>query len=90
MGLFIPGEPENLLPMRGDKLAGEQQHSARRAIPYSCTGRAHNLMTIRWDRVPCPPALMVDRFALTTHRRLPGFALRLVRVVLLRSNRSIF
>jgi hypothetical protein len=22
-GIFIPGEPENLLPMRGDKLTGE-------------------------------------------------------------------
>src|SRR5688572_13902205 len=47
-------------------------------------------MTLRWDSGPRPPAFMVDRFALTTHRRFLGFALRLVRVVLPRSNRSIF
>jgi hypothetical protein len=39
-GLFIAGEPENLVPVRGDKLTGEQQHSAGRAVPYPFTGRA--------------------------------------------------
>ena len=77
-GLFIAGEPENLVPMRGDKLTGEQQHSARRAVSYPFTGRAHEVVTLRWDRGPCPPAFMVDRFALTAHRRLQEFALRLV------------
>jgi hypothetical protein len=89
-GLFIAGEPENLVPMQGDKLTGEQQHSARRAVPYPFTGRAPELMTLRWSRVPCPPAFVVDRFALTTDRRLLEFSLRLVRIVHSRSNRSIF
>jgi hypothetical protein len=89
-GLFIAGEPENLVPMRGDKLTGEQQYSARRAVPYPFTGRAHERVTLRWGRSPCPPAFVVDRFALTTHRRLQDFALRLVEVVLSGSNRSIF
>jgi hypothetical protein len=65
--LFIAGESENLIPMQGDKLTGKQQYPARRAVPYSLTGRAPELMTLRWSRVPCPPAFVVDRFALTTH-----------------------
>jgi hypothetical protein len=89
-GLFIAGEPENLVPMRGDKRTGEQQHSARRAVLYPFTGRAHELVTFRWGRVPCPPAFVVDRVALTTHGRLLEFALRFVEVVLPGSNRSIF
>jgi hypothetical protein len=89
-GLFIAGESENLIPMQGDKLTGKQQYPARRAVPYPFTGRAHEGMTRRWGRVPCPPAFMVDRFALTTHRRLLEFSLRLVRIVHSRSNRSIF
>ena len=68
--LFIAGEPENLVPMLGDKLTGQQQHSTRRAVSYPFTGRAHELVTLRRDRAPCPPAFVVDRFALTTHRRL--------------------
>jgi hypothetical protein len=39
-GLFIAGESENLVPMRGDKLTGEQQHSAGRAVLYPFTSRA--------------------------------------------------
>jgi hypothetical protein len=89
-GLFIVGEPENLVPMRGDKLTGEQQHSARRVVPYPFTGRAHERVTLCWGWDPCPPAFVVDRFALTTHRRLQEFALRFVEVVLAGSNRSIF
>jgi hypothetical protein len=77
-GLFIAGEPKNLVPMRGDKLTGKQQHPAGRAVPYPFTGRAHEVVTLRWGRVPCPPAFVVDSFALTTHRRLQEFALRLV------------
>ena len=77
-GFFIAGEPEDLVPMRGDKLTGEEQHSARRAVPYPFTGRAHEVVTFRWDRGPCPSAFMVDRFAFTTHRRLQEFALCLV------------
>jgi hypothetical protein len=89
-GLFIAGEPENLVPMRGDKLTGKQQHSARRAVPYPFTSRAQESVTLRWDRGPCPPAFVVDRFALMTYRRILEFALRLVEVVLPGSNRSIF
>jgi len=89
-GLFIAGESENLVPMRGDKLTGEQQHSAGRAVSYPFTGRAHERVTLRWGWGPCPPAFVVDRFALTTHRWLQEFALRLVEVVLPGSNRSIF
>jgi hypothetical protein len=89
-GLFIAGEPDNLVPMRGDKLTGKQQHPAGRAVPYPFTGRAHEIVTLRWGRVPCPPAFVIDRFALTTHRRLLEFPLRLVWIVHPRSNRSIF
>lgn len=70
--LFIAGEPEHLVPMLGDKLTGKQQHPARRALP--CTGRAHDVVTVRWDRVPRPPAFVVDRFALTTDGWLPEAA----------------
>jgi len=89
-GLFIAGEPENLVPMQGDKLTGKQQYPARRAVPYPFTGRAQEGMTLCWGRIPCPSAFMVDRFALTTDRRLLKFALRLVRIVQSRSHRSIF
>jgi len=89
-GLFIAGEPENLVPMQSDKLTGEQQHSARRTVPYPFTGRAHEDMTLRWGRIPCPPAFVVDRFALTTDRRFLEFSLGLVWIVHSRSNRSIF
>jgi len=89
-GLFIAGEPENLLPMRGDKRTGEQQHSAGRAVPYPFTGRAHELVALRWNRIPSPPAFVVDRFALSTDRRILEFALRFVEVMLPGSNRSIF
>jgi hypothetical protein len=41
-GLFSTGKPEDLIPMVSDKLTGEQQHPARRAIPYPFTGRAHH------------------------------------------------
>jgi len=89
-GLFIAGEPENLVPMLGDKLAGEQQHSARHTVPYPFTGRAHDVVTVRRDGVPRPPALVIHRLALTADRWLPEFALGLVWVVLPRSNRPIF
>jgi hypothetical protein len=89
-GLFISGEPDNLVPMRGDKLTGKQQHPAGCAVPYPFTGRAPELMTLRWGRNPCPPAFVVDRFAFTTHRRLQKFALRFVWIVHPGSNRSIF
>jgi hypothetical protein len=89
-GLFIAGEPENLVPMRGDKLTSKQQHPAGRAVPYPFTGRTHEGVTLRWGWSPCPPAFVVDHFALTTHRRLLEFSLRLVEVVLPGSNRSIF
>ena len=89
-GLFIAGEPENLVPMQGDKVTGKQQHSTGCAVPYPFTGRAHEIVTFCWGKAPCPPAFVVDRFALTTHRRLQELALRLVEVVLPGSYRSIF
>ena len=73
-GLFISGEPENFLPMLGDKLAGEQQHSARCAVAYPLTSRAHELVTVRWNRGPRPPALLIHRLAFTADGWLPGFA----------------
>jgi hypothetical protein len=89
-GLLIAGKPENLVSVRGDKRTGEQQHSAGRPVPYPFTGRTYEVVTARWDRSPYPPAFVVDRFALATHRRFQEFALRLVEVVLPGSNRSIF
>ncbi|MEP6889748.1 MAG: hypothetical protein ABI955_03510 [Nitrospirota bacterium] len=84
------GESENLVPMRGDKLTGKQQHSAGHAVAYPFTGRAQEGMTLRERGVPCSPAFVVDRFALTPHRRLLEFSPRFVRIVHSRSNRSIF
>lgn len=89
MGLIIMGEAKNLVPMRGDKLSGDHQHPARLAVAYPLTGRAHKVVTVRWDRAPCPPTVVIDRLAFATHRRLTEFALRLVRVVPPHSSRSI-
>jgi hypothetical protein len=47
-------------------------------------------VALRWNSIPCPPAFVVDRFALSTDRRILEFALRFVEVVLPGSNRSIF
>jgi hypothetical protein len=56
---------------------------------YPMTGGTEELMTVGWNRVPCPPHFVVDRFALTTCRRLLNFTLPLVGVMFPRSNRSI-
>ena len=88
-GLFIAGEPEHLIPMLGNKLTGEQQHPARRTVSDPFTGRTHHFLTLRWNRTPHPPALVIHGLALTTHRRLPEFTLCFVLVVLPSANRSI-
>jgi hypothetical protein len=89
-GFFMAGEPKNFVPMLGNKLTGKQQHPAWRVVSYPFTGRAISLVTVRWDRAPHPAAFVIHRLALTADGWLSQFALRLVRVVLPRSNRSIF
>jgi|SRR5687768_6505171 hypothetical protein len=88
--LLIPGEPEYLISMLSDKLSGEQEHPARRAVSYAFTSRADHLVTLRRARAPHPPPLVINSLALTTHRWIPEFALCFVLVVLQGPNRSVF
>src|SRR5262249_10335710 len=78
--LFIAGKLENLLPMRGHKFPREQQHSARHAVPYPFTGRAHDVVTVRRGRAPRPSALVIQHLALRADGWLREFTLSLVRV----------
>ena len=88
--LFIPGEGESLVSLLSDKVTGQKQHSARGVILYPMTGGTEELMTVGWNSAPCPPAFVVNRFALATHRWFPRFTLRLIRIMLLRPDRSVF